>query len=229
MDQEVIGTNATAVIPSGFSDLSNWVTASATVALAFLTLALVWATLKMVRAGSQPHVIANIESNQWSLRHMDVVIANTGNAPAYDVVVDIDPKIPLSDSKGDVPFPFSKISIIRPGQSLVSFATDWKKIKGELYTFQIAWSRRPGGRKEKLSYSLDMNNLEGISHLGRENPMIQVAEQIKHLREDWKAVALGQRRLEINIHDQEDRDDERARREEMIAEMREEAQKEPSE
>lgn len=201
---------------------SGWVTAFATVALAFLTLALVIATVRMVGAMARPHVVANLESNQWSMRHMDLVIENCGNAPAYDVSINISPPIELSDAKGDVPFPFSNISIIRPGQSLVSFATEWVNVKDKLFEIKIRWKRKPNtAREETLSYQINMRSLDGISHLGKLNPMTQVAEEMKKLRDDWRPVAHGQRRTKVDTFDQGDRDEERRFHEERFAELRE--------
>jgi hypothetical protein len=203
-------------------ELSSWVTAFATVALAFLTLALVVATVRMVRAMARPQVVANLESNQWSIRHMDLVIENCGNAPAYDVSIKIDPPIELADVKGDVQLPFSNISIIRPNQSLVSFASDWAKLKDKIFQLEISWKVHPKSSKtETLSYQLNMRSLDGISHLGKLNPMIQVAEELKKIRDDWRPVAQGQRRTKVDMFGKDDRDEEQRLREERMAELRE--------
>jgi len=211
-----------------FGGLSDWVTAFATLALAILTFVLVIATFRMAAAMARPHVVATIESNQWGISHMDLVLENSGNAPAYDISVKITPAIERSGSKGGVPLPFSKISLMRPGQTLVSFVAEFAAVKDKTYRIEIEWKKHPRSRKvEALSYDLDMRAFDGVSHLGTHSPMIQLAEQIKHMREDWRAVAQGSRRTKVDVFDQDDRDKERRSREEQLAERRRQAEAQP--
>ena len=80
--------------------------------------------------------------------------------------------------------------------------------------------RRAGRTCIPDSFSLEptIPFYEEARRLTRELGMIQVAEQIKHMREDWKSVAQGNRRTKVDIFDQDDRDEDRRIRDEQIAE-----------
>jgi hypothetical protein len=45
----------------------------------------------MVDASGQPHVVVTLEPNPWVAFYFDINIANTGNAPAYNIEVLFDP------------------------------------------------------------------------------------------------------------------------------------------
>lgn len=49
------------------------------------------------------------------------------------------------------------------------------------------------------------------SRLGAASPEVQIAEQVKKLREDWRPVAYGQRRLKADAYTQADREREAER------------------
>jgi formate hydrogenlyase subunit 3/multisubunit Na+/H+ antiporter MnhD subunit len=69
------------------------VTAAATIALGFFTWVLARETKRLSRATAQAHVVATLEPNPWSVKHYDLVVANTGNAAAHDVVVSFTPDL----------------------------------------------------------------------------------------------------------------------------------------
>jgi hypothetical protein len=186
------------------------VTAAATIVLAVLTWALVRATNAMARATAQPHVIASLESNLWSIRHLDLVVENAGNAPAYEVKVVFDPPIPKNQIREDLPMPFQNISLIRPSQILISSAADWATIKGLKFRVNVSWKRKPtDSKRESIEYDFDTMSLEGVGFLGRRSPEIQIAEEIKKIREDWHHIAGGSRRLQSDTYAQTDREREK--------------------
>ena len=49
---------------------------------------------------------------------------------------------------------------------------------------------------------------------------MQIAEQLKKLREDWKNVALGQRKIKVDSYDTSDRERDKKAHEEMIKEFK---------
>lgn len=193
------------------SNIVGWVTSLSTVVLAVLTFFLAKATANMARASSSPQVVASIEVNQWSVIHFDLVVENTGNATAFDIKVDFANLPKLAKSKGDVPFPFSSVSLLRPGQNVTSYLADFRNLKDETYVVNVSWRAQPHAiTRDKLSYEIDMNSVDGVSFLGKPSALIQVAEELKKIRDDWKPVASGNRRLDLDIYSQEDRDKRRA-------------------
>ncbi|WP_299624543.1 hypothetical protein [uncultured Tateyamaria sp.] len=188
-----------------------WVTSLSTAVLAVLTFFLAKATTNMAAASSSPQVVASIEVNQWSVIHFDLVVENTGNAPAFDIKVDFANPPKLSKAKGEVPFPFSRISLLRPGQNVTSYLADFQNLKDESYIVNVSWKAKPDApTRDSLSYQLDMNSVDGVSFLGKPSALIQVAEELKKIRDDWKPVASGNRRLDVDVYSQQDRDTKKA-------------------
>ncbi|MEM5477795.1 hypothetical protein [Pacificibacter sp. AS14] len=196
------------------------VTAIATIVLAVLTWVLARATNAMAKASSQAQVVASLEINQWSLRHMDLVVCNAGNAPAFDIQVSFDPAIPDNQLKAAEDTPFSNISILRPGQTLTSSASDFDAVKDFKTTITTSWKRHPlSKRRENLIYSFDLTGLKNMSSLGSRSPELQMAEQMKKLRDDWKNIASGYSSIKSEISTQADRDKKQKLQAKHFAEM----------
>ncbi len=183
----------------------------------------------MAKATSSANVVASLEVNQWSFRHLDLVVQNTGNAPAFGTTVS--DLLHLARScqtleKHEVPF--GKISILRPGQMLKSSVNDWQSVSQSIYRVKIQWKRTPTSKKcETNAYDFDLVALGKVSRLGAGSPEVQIAEQIKKLREDWQCVARGQKHLKVKTYDHSDRERERAETEEFYREARKEMKPEP--
>ena len=149
---------------------------------------------------------------------MDLKVANTGNATAYDISVLIDPPIAQSKPRSSSAIlPFECISILKPGDELSSYITEYQNVKGVSYTVTISWRRSPDKvTREKNVYTLNMADLEGITRLGGGDPLVQVAVELKHMREDWRWVAKGSRKLAVNVYTSADRLHERRQHERQV-------------
>lgn len=185
---------------------SGIVTALATIVLAALTWALARATKAMAAATSSANVVASLETNQWSWMHVDLIVHNTGNAPAFDVSVQFLPPLPRMEGVKDRAPPFGKISILRPGHWLSSNINDFKSVSEHSYQVSIRWRSSPSAREwSATAYEIDLRAMGALSRLGAVSPGVQIAEQLKYIREDWQGAARGQRRIEVNHHTHEDR------------------------
>ncbi len=194
--------------------LSGTITAIATVALAILTFVLARATNAMANATSVANVVASLETNQWSWRHLDLVVHNAGNAPAFEVTVTFNPPLPYMTPKETDDMPFGKISILRPGQIVSSNVNDFGSVREKVYRVTVQWKKSPRRKRlESNVYDINIAGLGAISRLGAGSPEVQIAEQIKKIREDWQPVANGHRRLAVNSYDGDDREEERQARE----------------
>ena len=199
---------ATSQVAAGF------VTALATIALVCVTVVLAKATKRMARASSQPLVTATIEPNIWSMLHCDIVVENSGNAPAYNVVVKISPEPNQGEHREEGQLPLQNISVLRPGQKMTSFLTDANLVLDNVYRIDVSWNRDPNDRSvESIAY--DHYLPKDISRLGAWSPEIEIAEQVKKLREDWKQIASGFRKLPVNAFGRTDREEERKRIDEI--------------
>lgn len=197
------------------------VTAVATFFLWRVTGILAVETKRMADASAQPQVVATIEPNLWSTMHFDIDIANTGNATAFDVEVSFDPPLNSEDAEGDGRFPFQRISVLKPGQAMRSYLNEAQHLLQNRYTVTTSWKLNPvDDAREVLIIDLNMRDYTGVSYLGARNPLVQVADELKKLREDWRSVASGSKRIRVDSFSQQDRDRESDLRQERYRQMK---------
>lgn len=179
--------------------LGTLVTAVATIFLWRVTSLLAVETQRMAKATSQPHVVATLDPNRWSMRHFDLKVDNTGNATAYDISVEFSP--PLENGEGrssGIEVPFERISVLKPGQGVASYLADYERVKGKVYSVRVSWRRAAAEpQREENVYTLDMADKQGVSNLGDE-PLVQIANHIKRMQEQWKPIANGSKRVQID-------------------------------
>ncbi|TCV91721.1 hypothetical protein [Biostraticola tofi] len=212
------------ILISAFAAL---LTAVATFFLWRVTRLLADETKRMVDASAQPHVVVTLEPNPWVAFYFDINIANTGNAPAYNIEVLFDPPLVNAEHRINRDIPFSNVSVLKNGHSLNSSLCKYEQIKDQVYLVSISWSKHPGSsEREKNEYSYDMASFEGVSYLGARNPMTQIAEQMKKLREDWRPVSQGNKKIKSDVYSQDDRNEDLRLSEERYREfLREREQK----
>ncbi|AFI89568.1 MULTISPECIES: hypothetical protein [Pectobacterium] len=180
--------------------LGTIVTAVATFFLWRVTKTLAHETTRMVEASSQPHVVVTLTPNRWSMHHFDIHIDNTGNATAYDISIAFDPPLKNGEAHGEqIEIPFQKISVLKPGQGIMSYLSEFKLLKGNTYQVDIIWKRDASSQqRQKNSYTLNMADHEGISRLG-DDPLIEIVKSIKKIEENWSPVAKGQKRTKVDV------------------------------
>ena len=75
----------------------------------------------------------------------------------------------------------------------------------------ISWTLMPNSkRRETLVYDLAITDYDDVTQLGASSPFVQMAEQLKKLREDWQYIAKGSRKVSVNSFTRADREAERA-------------------
>ncbi|MGO6815538.1 hypothetical protein ACCS67_11705 [Rhizobium brockwellii] len=200
------------------SAFSSLVTAFATIALFIVTSVLARETRSLSKASSQAQITATIEPNAWGVMYVDLVVANSGNAPAYSIKIEFDPPLPRSeDYRTNLPTPLQNVSILRPDQLLQSGLCKFSDVSKKTFSVSISWLPHPRAEKrECVQYLLSMLDYEGVSYLGARSPMVQLADQVKKLREDWRSVSKGQRRLKADTFSSSDRKEEASLREEWV-------------
>lgn len=154
----------------------------------------------MAEAAARPHVVVTLTPNRWSMRHFDIHIDNTGDATAYDVVVAFDPPLENGEARGDrIEIPFQRISVLKPGQGLYSYLSEFAKLKGKTYRVDISWKRDASREQRQTNaYTLSMADHDGISRLGDE-PLVEIAKHIKKIEENWSPVAKGSKRTKVDV------------------------------
>lgn len=187
------------------------------------------ATNGMAKATSAANVVASLEPNQWTFSHLDVVVHNTGNAPAYEVKVKVkfDPP-PLhywEEMKVDRP-PFGKISILRPGQIMSCTVNERNALCHEPYRVLVQWKRKPDAKPtESNSYEIGIALLSNLAMEETITPEVKIAQQVQKIREDWVAVAKGNQRIKTDQFSSGDCAAERDTRLTAIRQARQEAAK----
>jgi len=195
--------NSTVAISGAIGTL---VTAVATFFLWRVTKTLATETTRMAEAAGQPHVVATLIPNRWSMRHFDLHVDNTGNATAYDIRIAFDPPLENGEARSEeLGIPLQKISVLKPGQGLHSYLSEYEKLKGKVYRVAISWRRDPSSEKRQDNiYTLSMADNDGLTRLGDE-PLIQIAKHIKKLDESWSPVAKGSKRTKVDVYSAIDR------------------------
>lgn len=197
-------------ISTMISAFAALLTAVATFFLWRVTRLLANETKRMVDASVQPHVVVTLEPNSWAAFYFDINIANTGNAPAYDIAVEFDPPLVNAEHRKNRGVPFSKVSVLKNGHSLNSNLCKYEQIKDQIYSISVSWSKQPGSTERELNeYSYDMASFEGVSYLGARSPMTQIAEQVKKIREDWRPISQGAKKIKTDNYNSSDRTEEK--------------------
>lgn len=189
------------------------VTAVATIALWRVTGALARETTRMADASGQPQIVATLRPNRWTMMYADLTISNSGNASAFSIRMEFEPPLEIErqgDAADERPLPFQEVSVLRPGETLSSdIGLSFPLIK-KSYRVTTSWLRHPGAdERESLSYTTSMADVKGVMQLGAADPLVQIAEEVKHIREDWRSVANGGHRIGTEIYTSADRMHER--------------------
>jgi hypothetical protein len=200
--------------------LGTLVTAIATTFLWRVTRTLAAETRRMAEAIGRPQVVATLETNRWAFNHADVKVTNTGTGTAYDIRIVFDP--PLGSLKAeDRPAPIEQVSVLNPGQRFSSYLCEFALLLGKSFVVTVSWRRDPSKEgREQLSYVLNMKDVDGLSRLGPSDPAVELAEQVKKLREDWRQVATGFQRVKADVYTHDDRVREREQMDERRRQLR---------
>ncbi|KPY04515.1 MULTISPECIES: hypothetical protein [Pseudomonas syringae group] len=191
------------------SVIATVVTAFATILLWRVTKLLAKETTRMVEASDQPHVVATLTPNRWSLRHYDLAVDNTGNATAYDIRIDFNPPLENGEARQkDAKIPFDQVSVLKPGQGLRSYLADINILRGKSYEVKISW-RRGGTAKPRETnvYTLNMADFAGTSELGKD-PAIDIARSLEKIEKSLSKLG-GAQHLNVDVHTALDREKER--------------------
>lgn len=193
------------------------VTAVATIALWRVTAVLAKETTRMADATGQPQIVATLRPNRWTMMYADLTISNSGNASAFAVRMEFDPPLIINDEGSNSEnrvMPFQELSILRPGESLSSDIGRSFPLLEKSYWVTTSWLRHPQAlERESLSYTLSMADSKDVAVLGAADPLVQIAQEVKHIREDWRYVASGSRKTKTDVYTSADRMHERRQHE----------------
>ena len=174
-----------------WSVASTIVTAGATIVLAIITAVLARETKRLSDATSQPNVVVTLEPSQWSIIHTNLVLQNTGTGAAYDIEMKFDPPLMLEQRGEATEMPVRSLSVLKPNASFLVFLDGFEKLNEQIVSVEVTWLRTPGGKKrEGHSYVLNLlKDYENWGQLGGPPPLIQIAQDIRKLREQVAKLA----------------------------------------
>lgn len=197
-------------------------TALATIALFAVTWVLARETRRMAQSNSQPHVVATLEPSRWAINHLDLRIANTGTATAYGVELAFEPPLPRERDDPEAARPLSKMSVLRPGQAIAAYVGEFALLKDAgPYVVAVKWRRgSAGGRQEANTYAISLADYDGYGTLGASDPLVQIAQDIRHIKEDLHRSFGGSKHIAVDVHTHGDRERQRLQREEFVEQQR---------
>ena len=183
------------------------VTAVATIVLAFVTTILARETKRLSDATSQPSVVVTLEPSPWSIIHTNLVLQNTGTGTAYDIEAKFDPPLKTKPHEVLVEMPLRSLSVLKPGSEFPVFLRGFEKLNEQVVCVEVSWRRTPKSKnRETHSYVLNSRmDYDNWGQLGGGPPDIQIAREMKKLREDVGRLASGYGRLQVDVHDRGDR------------------------
>ncbi|MEA5671445.1 hypothetical protein VA602_08825 [Pseudomonas sp. MH2] len=189
--------------------LAAVVTAIATIFLWRVTKLLAKETTRMVEAADQPHVVAILSRNRWSVKHFDLVVENTGNATAYDIKISFNPPLENGEARRQgAKIPFEQVSVLKPGQELRSYLADITLLEGKSFEVTISWRHGSKERpRETNSYTLNMADYKGVSELGQD-PVVDMARSLERMEKNLSSMVRS-KHLKVDVYTSDDRAQER--------------------
>lgn len=199
--------------------LSAAFTAAGTIVLGLFTLVLARETKRLADVGEQPNIVVTFEPNRHSIIHLDIHVENTGTATAYDIEVSFSPALQISGRDGSRPIPLRNISLLKSKQAVYSSLCNYGDLQTKSFTVNTSWRRHPSKPKEELSYTIDIEHMEGMSHLGSD-PAVATAQATKEIANEISRISKGHNRLAVNTFNAEDREAENRELEERYNHQR---------
>lgn len=138
--------------------IAAFITALATFALWRVTRVLAVETSALAKMTSRPFVACGIESSLADATALNLVIRNTGNATAFDIIAKISPPLPKPNGQpsNDKTETSIDVSYLPPGQVLPRKGVMSRDIPDVRFKVEISWSLFPDSiDREKLTYSID--------------------------------------------------------------------------
>ena len=160
------------------------VTAIATIALWRVTRVLAVETAVLAKMTSRPFVVCALESSASTPTAMNLILRNTGNATAFDIILQLSPGLQkFNQSATEIEaVSIRKLSLLAPGQSMQIQGVLSTEVYDKKFDAEVSWANLPGAlMRENVSYSFEPKDgfrggwgVKGIHH---------VAEELKKIRE----------------------------------------------
>lgn len=222
--------------------VSDWLTATATVAVTGLTFILAkesWqlrllqmAQIRELQLESiRPNISVHLEPSHVGVNFMNVKISNLGKGIARQVNFELTARdgIPIQQGQNGVADKFFKLTVFRKGvqslgvnQVITSFLFSVPKLNSEIggkifeqYIRVRASFQDVEGNNYTNELSIDFSEFEGIAELGG-SPIYDMSRELKKIRE---RLCLSGGRIGIDVYTSSDREKELEERADWVFEM----------
>jgi hypothetical protein len=163
--------------------VAAFVTALATFALWRVTRVLAVETKTLAAMTSRPFVVCGIESSLADAQALNLVLRNTGNATAFDVIAKITPPLPKQNGRSaeDATETMLDVSFLPPSLVLPRKGFMSREIQETTFNVEVSWSLMPGATKrETLSYTMEPQ--DGFRGGWTEKGLHQIAQELEKVR-----------------------------------------------
>lgn len=159
------------------------VTAAATFALWRVTRVLAKETEALAKLTSQPFVVCNLESSTVDATAFNLTLRNTGNATAFDIVLNVSPPLPQPDGLPSGKAEIARtVSMLPPGNALTLKIAMGHQIHDKIFTADISWARLPkSNSREGLEYTFSA--MDGFQAGVITNGVHHVVEELRKLNQ----------------------------------------------
>ncbi len=171
----------------------------ATSVIAVATIVLVYVTWNLARVSKrEPFVVCFMESSLHSLRAVNFIVKNTGNATAFDIKVNTTPALPkVGVQRKDATETNRKISILPPEQSLSieAFSIQKPPIKTlPEYRVTVSWATKPKGKKcNPIAYTI--GHIDDFRRKWTEDGLHEIRQELKESKQQFEKTAKQLERI----------------------------------
>lgn len=187
-------TDALLVIFSGIVALSTGVYAA-------LTWRLVAETRKLREAQFEPNVIVYVQPRDELINWLDLIVENTGMAPAYNVRLTIEPDMDRhsGDMVGSMGWFTKGIRMLAPRQQLRQWYTtmlqDFEGKASTPRTITVSYVSATG-KERRAEYVIDLAEMRGMRQLGTP-PLHSAAKSLEKIASTADHLASGWSKLRV--------------------------------
>lgn len=187
--------------------LFSGVVAASTVAYAILTWKLVSETRRMRKVQTEPNIFVSIQSKEYWIGFIDLIIENIGLGPACNLRFEIKPDFEYSKGRflSSLNFMKNGVNRLAPGRKIVYFLTSIigrEDLSTAKYEIKVGYENCLG-ESYKASYILDFSEFWGIRRIG-EPPLKSIVKHLESIKRDINDLSSGMRKIKVITYTKDD-------------------------
>jgi hypothetical protein len=185
----------------------------------------------MRQAQTEPKVQVIVKPwDEW-INIVHIYIRNIGLGPAYDISFNASAEAGAEGAQ-ELITDFTKANFFRiglkylgPGQELVpgfsQMTKNFDKKIESILVFTVHY-RDAIGKKYQESFRIDFSEFKGINRIGKPH-LYSIAQNLEKMQKDFEKLATGSKRIQVDIYDNDDRQEEQNEWDEHRNKLKEES------